>query len=35
MRVDGCGLDLETRLRKSFQLFIHRLLDAIKNRKEE
>ena len=29
LRLDGCGLELETQLRRSFQIFIHRLLDII------
>lgn len=30
IRADGCGLDLENNLRRSFQMFIHRLIDVIK-----
>lgn len=29
MRLDGCGLELETRLRRSFQLFMRQLLATI------
>ena len=29
IRLDGCGLELETRLRKSFQLFLQTLMNMI------
>ena len=34
LRLDGCGLELETQLRRSFQVFIHRLLDIINAHKK-
>ncbi len=30
VRVDGCGLELENRLRRSFQMFVQRLIDLTK-----
>ena len=34
LRLDGCGLELETQLRRSFQVFIHRLLAIINAHKK-